>query len=596
MTLLLSTSASVALFLFYIYWRDTKKEPVHLLLKAFVWGCLTVFPVIGLGRVAMQIGNAFGLDIIDTITWQDAFYSSFILAALTEELVKFTCLYLLIWKSRSFDQRFDGIVYAVFVSLGFAFVENVEYVLQGGLKLAWLRAVTSVPAHGIFGVVMGYFFSLARFAATKKRREQYFVAAIFVPVLLHGQYDFILEMFCHVEGWMQLISDTLTQILFFIVFYGFLIILWIVCFKLLNRHIASDEGQEVKTLGAGFRDFLGTKIMKFVSGMVAGMAAVLIGVIIYNMRFGVKETVECSNAISIVEMLNGDFAFKNNETGKIGSARYANVCPPDEEGQKAVLVQDKRGLWGFVSTETGRPVFEPQFSIAWPPDGESNLAACANDDWDIGFVDVAQGTLVIPHQFLFLSSEKIIRFRNGKCEIKDIDGQSGVIDTTGAYLLPCMYDEIFTLDNGMINTVIDDREGLLDSDLHEILPIKYNSIVMDQILIFALTDTTQLILDSDGHLLNTLTRFDNTDFIFCEPMGITQEDKVLTGEPSRFAGYEDNNHYGVKDRLSGQTVIEAQYDAISYVGKGHFVCKKNETAKEKEISILRTVNINGSRK
>jgi RsiW-degrading membrane proteinase PrsW (M82 family) len=117
-------------------------------------------------------------------------WNAFVVAAFTEELFKFLFVMILIWRSKHFNEQFDGIVYAVYVSMGFAMVENVLYVLDGGLSTALVRAFTAVPAHAIFAVSMGYFLGRAKF--NKTRRVTFLFAAIGMPILLHGLYDFIL--------------------------------------------------------------------------------------------------------------------------------------------------------------------------------------------------------------------------------------------------------------------------------------------------------------------------------------------------------------------------------------------------------------------
>ncbi|MCK4749468.1 MAG: PrsW family intramembrane metalloprotease, partial [Bacteroidales bacterium] len=120
----------------------------------------------------------------------EAAYQAFLVAGSTEEVFKFLALYLLIWRSPSFNEKFDGIVYAVFVSLGFAAVENVLYVLEGGYQTALVRAITAVPAHALFGVTMGYYFGIAHMYT--ELRSGYLRRALLIPILLHGIYDFIL--------------------------------------------------------------------------------------------------------------------------------------------------------------------------------------------------------------------------------------------------------------------------------------------------------------------------------------------------------------------------------------------------------------------
>lgn len=176
----------VVLLMAYIYKRDTfQKEPWPLLMKAFGFGILSalldMFVASGLNHIVPRpadtpLGNAL--------------YEAFVCAALPEEFCKLLMLYLCIWKDPHFDEYYDGLEYAAFVGLGFAGLENVLYILQGGLGLAVGRGIFAVPAHFFFAIFMGYFFSMARFRFAQRRK--YLALAYFVPVLLHGTYDAVL--------------------------------------------------------------------------------------------------------------------------------------------------------------------------------------------------------------------------------------------------------------------------------------------------------------------------------------------------------------------------------------------------------------------
>lgn len=184
MNLILLASAPVVIILVYVYIRDKyDKEPLGLLLKTLLAGALTTIPI-------LLVGTWLSKFLVYFTGLQVAAYNAFIVAAFNEELFKFAALFFLIWRHKEFDEKFDGIVYAVFVSLGFAWVENIMYVLQYGQEVAYSRAVTAVPMHAILGVTMGYYFSMAKFF--EKRRTINFLSALFMPVLLHGIYDFIL--------------------------------------------------------------------------------------------------------------------------------------------------------------------------------------------------------------------------------------------------------------------------------------------------------------------------------------------------------------------------------------------------------------------
>ncbi len=184
MIVLLISLAPVLIILFYVYFRDKyEKEPISLLFKAILAGAIIVIPVI----IVERIIGAFQPQLSQLL---EAGYTAFLVAAFTEESFKYLALFLLIWKSPHFNEKFDGIVYAVFISLGFAAVENVMYVVQGGMSTGLIRSFTAVPAHALFGVMMGYYFGIAHMYPELKK--PYLWRAILVPFMLHGIYDFLL--------------------------------------------------------------------------------------------------------------------------------------------------------------------------------------------------------------------------------------------------------------------------------------------------------------------------------------------------------------------------------------------------------------------
>ena len=185
MILLLAAIAPSAALMYYFYMKDKyEKEPRRLLIKAFLLGAISVIPVL---MMEMRL-NVFDRGDESLIA---AGYTAFIVAGLVEETFKFMMFYFLIWRHNEFDEMYDGIVYSVFVSLGFATVENIGYVLSTGFSIALLRSVTAVPAHAMFGVAMGYYLGIAKFVR-QPYKSRYFLRGLIVPVILHGIYDFIL--------------------------------------------------------------------------------------------------------------------------------------------------------------------------------------------------------------------------------------------------------------------------------------------------------------------------------------------------------------------------------------------------------------------
>ena len=126
------------------------------------------------------------------------FLAYFVVPGFIEEGVKNRVLRKRTWYDPNFNYRFDGIVYGVFVSLGFAGVENVLYVLNAGFGTAVVRAIFSIPGHAMFGVVMGFYLSRAKWAEKYGQRHRMRAdlrRSFFVPAVLHGLYDFLLMGF-----------------------------------------------------------------------------------------------------------------------------------------------------------------------------------------------------------------------------------------------------------------------------------------------------------------------------------------------------------------------------------------------------------------
>lgn len=183
-SLLFISIAPVLIVAMYIYIRDKyEKEPFISLIKALLSGVLIVLPIVFIENILQ--GFASGLEGIPK-----ALYNSFAVASFSEEGFKYLAFILLFWNSRNFNEKFDGIVYAVFISLGFAAIENILYVYEGGYQVGILRAVTAVPAHALFGTVMGFHFSNARFYPEKRMKQLLF--AFLIPFIWHGLYDFLL--------------------------------------------------------------------------------------------------------------------------------------------------------------------------------------------------------------------------------------------------------------------------------------------------------------------------------------------------------------------------------------------------------------------
>ena len=234
----------------YIYKKDgVEKEPIHLLLCLLALGCAICYPAAELetiiGKLLTKIFTPYGRMIGGKLYLADGPYKIyhackyFIGVALVEEGLKFLALHFATRKNKNFNSLFDGVIYAVFVSLGFAALENVLYVLRYGWMNAFVRGVLSVPGHMFFGVIMGYYYSLSHMHEKAREQEQilkragyisysgkefsgkmYLFLSLLIPTVAHGIYDFC----CTSNSTLATIS-----------FYGFIFFLYIYCFTKISN-------------------------------------------------------------------------------------------------------------------------------------------------------------------------------------------------------------------------------------------------------------------------------------------------------------------------------------------------------------------------
>lgn len=171
-----------------IYLSDRyDREPLRLLMLTYILGALSVIPIIIVEEFLLRINIFSGV--------LGAFYTAFIVAGLTEEYFKRLVILKIPYKTKYFNEKLDGIVYGVFSAMGFATVENIVYVVYryaNNPHIGLYRGVFSVPAHAVFGVTMGYYLSLSKFDTNKKRGKKNLTRSLYMPIILHGTFNFIL--------------------------------------------------------------------------------------------------------------------------------------------------------------------------------------------------------------------------------------------------------------------------------------------------------------------------------------------------------------------------------------------------------------------
>ena len=170
----------------YFYLKDINKpEPIRLIIKIFIMGILCTIPIVFIEVMMMGIIEPFTSNIIIY-----SFLQAFIVAGLCEETIKLMIIRFFIYNNKHFDEIMDGIVYTIVASLGFACLENIMYVSDGGVAVALIRSITAVPLHAFCSGIMGYYIGKAKFSKTNSK--EYIQKGLFYAVCIHGFYNFVL--------------------------------------------------------------------------------------------------------------------------------------------------------------------------------------------------------------------------------------------------------------------------------------------------------------------------------------------------------------------------------------------------------------------
>ena len=217
----------------YIYNKDRDKEPVGLIVELFFCGVaafvLTIFATIFLGMFFPSLlSENFDTDLLSL------FFRVFLGVALVEELSKWIFVYKVSFNHIEFDQVYDMMVYAAFVALGFACIENIFYVFEHGFRVGVIRGLLAVPGHACDGVLMGYYLSIAKLCEVrddKESKSNSIFMSILIPVLLHGFYDYCLFA---------------QRFLFIGMFVIFIIILYIIVVRRIKKVSALSQKIEYK--------------------------------------------------------------------------------------------------------------------------------------------------------------------------------------------------------------------------------------------------------------------------------------------------------------------------------------------------------------
>ncbi|TYB31574.1 MAG: PrsW family intramembrane metalloprotease [Candidatus Mcinerneyibacterium aminivorans] len=170
------------LIIVYFYKRDRlEPEPKWMIVKTFFLGILA-------SSAALFFNSLFG-----GIFQNNLLIGAVLIAPIVEESCKFYSVKYFRFKDKHFTEPMDGIVYGVTVAVGFAVMENLNYVyraLQEGHVYYTLiiRGFLSVPAHALFAVIWGYALGMYKFG---KKDENFVKNSLIQAMIFHSAFNAI---------------------------------------------------------------------------------------------------------------------------------------------------------------------------------------------------------------------------------------------------------------------------------------------------------------------------------------------------------------------------------------------------------------------
>lgn len=181
------------IWLVYFLLKDKHPEPKRTILKVFLLGALTAFPVFFIEYDVMHFIDKFEMN-----QHLYFFIQYFLVVAVVEEFFKYFAFRLGALKSSQLDEPIDVAMYMIVAALGFASAENIVLFLQKTftvisepLTLALFRFITANLLHVLCSGILGFAIAISFWKI--KNRKWIFTIGFFTAVMIHGAFDFLLK-------------------------------------------------------------------------------------------------------------------------------------------------------------------------------------------------------------------------------------------------------------------------------------------------------------------------------------------------------------------------------------------------------------------
>ncbi len=310
-------------------------------------------------------------------------------------------------------------------------------------------------------------------------------------------------------------------------------------------------------------------------------AAVAVAVVAWACAFYDEEFGRCdwgdrmlSGNITLHSFANDTYRVYNEVTGKYMTPRLDWVS--DVPAGDSLAVFARGGRRGYLNVNTGESVVEARdYERAWV--FSEGLAAVVKEG-KVGFINV-RNELVIPFRYDYSPHCKMnvsYLFHNGYCMMTDADGNCGLIDRSGEWVVEPTYDELWVPAKNGCRVVVDDGVfGVLDAECKVKFPVEYGYITIMDDGGFTLTKGgREWRIDSDGNVVNEFL-FSCSNYMYY-PTGYNDSGEVIYALAD-YMEYELLQHYGIMNRHTGKPVTPAIYDEINMISENLFEVQPSDS-------------------
>jgi len=174
----------------YHYHKDRAlPEPIGNLIVAFILGVLAAGVSKAMYFGLEPLGLRFDAGALADASTLGLFAYSMLAIGPIEEIAKLLPFLLVILRFEEFDEPLDGIIYASFIGLGYAAVENWQYLAYLTPFEAAARGFASPVVHMLFASIWGHWIAQAHVGGRSVVGGA--LAGLTIAAILHGLYDFI---------------------------------------------------------------------------------------------------------------------------------------------------------------------------------------------------------------------------------------------------------------------------------------------------------------------------------------------------------------------------------------------------------------------